>query len=508
MKRFFLVFMVLVGWALPASPHVGSPDVFVEGNAGAYKLFVTVRVPQVIPGIAEIEIRSESNNVSEIRIAPMQLTGPGSQYAPAPESAERSKDDPQFFRGTLWLMEFGSLQVRIEAEGASGKGLLAVPIPAVAQRTLSMERSLGLLLLALMIILSLAMVSIVAAAVREGDLAPGAAVPAARKSRVRLAAVVAGLVVIAVLSVGALWWKADALQYGSHVYTPPEIGALLDRGNSGERLILHAMPMRMSSGNPRRPSDWVDFNELILDHQHLMHLFLIRSPSMDVFWHLHPERAGSSSFTQNLPAMPAGRYQIFADVVLRNGFPVTMIGQIDLPYAVAGRPLAGDDSGTDSNAIAAEANATTEYPLPDGGRMIWEYRRPLHAGVPLILRFRVADRSGNPAQDLEPYMGMPAHAAIIRSDGSVFAHVHPTGSVPMASFELAQAALPASPAAEDRGVPDVNMNMTGMAQRALGAVAPEISIPYGFPKPGLYRIFVQVKRSGRIQTASFDAAVQ
>ena len=130
----------------------------LEGNAGPYKLFVTVRVPQVIPGIAEIEIRSESNEVSEIRIAPMQLTGPGSQYPPAPEAAERSKDDPQFFRGSLWLMEFGSLQVRIEAQGASGKGLLAVPIPAVAQSMLPMQRSLGLVLFALMIVLSLAMV--------------------------------------------------------------------------------------------------------------------------------------------------------------------------------------------------------------------------------------------------------------------------------------------------------------------------------------------------------------
>src|ERR1700758_5422265 len=117
MKRFFQIFLILAVSALPVSAHVGSPDVFLEGNAGPYKLFVTVRVPQVIPGIAEIEIRSESNNVSEIRIAPMQLTGPGSQFAPAPELTERSKTDPQFFRGSLWLMEFGSLQVRIEADG-------------------------------------------------------------------------------------------------------------------------------------------------------------------------------------------------------------------------------------------------------------------------------------------------------------------------------------------------------------------------------------------------------
>src|SRR5205814_6108544 len=132
--------------------------------------------------------------------------------------------------------------------------------------------------------------------------------------------------------------------------------------------------------------------------------------------------------------------------------------------------------------------AAVEYLLPDGGRVTWERdKEALRVGVPMILRFRVTDRSGNPAHDLEPYMGMAAHAAIIRSDGSVFAHVHPTGSMPMASFELAQASLPG--ASNALATPAMNM-----PQMAADKVAPDISIPYGFPKPGLYRVFVQVKR--------------
>jgi hypothetical protein len=500
MKLFLTIFTVLAACASPAFAHVGSPDVFLEGNAGPYKLFVTVRVPQVIPGIAEIEIRSESNDVSEIRIAPMQLTGPGSQYAPTPEAAVRSKDDPQFFRGSLWLMEFGSLQVRIEADGTAGKGLLAVPIPAVAQRMLPMQRPLGLLLFALMIVLSLAMISIVAAAVREGNVAPGAAIPVGRKRRVKFAAITATFVVAAVLGLGGLWWRADARQYAGHIYNPPAIEATV--GPNGQ-LILRAGPARIASGNPRRPADVIDFNDLILDHEHLMHLFLVRSPGMDVFWHLHPQRAGSGTFIQNLPGMPAGHYQIFADVVLSSGFPVTMIGQLDLPSAIAGKPLTGDDSGIASSSITSETDAAAEFSLPDGGRMLWDRGaqplKPLQAGVPLILHFRVTDPSGRPALDLEPYMGMPAHAAIVRSDGSVFAHVHPTGSVPMASFELAQASLPVStgaPAPMD------------MPQMRANKIAPDISVPYGFPKPGVYRVFIQVKRAGQIETAVFNATVR
>lgn len=39
-------------------------------------------------------------------------------------------------------------------------------------------------------------------------------------------------------------------------------------------------------------------------------------------------------------------------------------------------------------------------------------------------------------------------------------------------------------------------------------ISPEISIPYGFPKPGTYRIFLQIKRAGRVETVVFDTLVQ
>src|SRR4051812_34245789 len=122
--------------------HVGSPDVFFEGVAGPYRLFVTVRLPLVIPGVAEIEIRSESSDLREVRVVPLRLTGPGSNLPPAPDVARRSQADPQFFSASLWLMEGGSLQVRIITDGARGTGTVSVPVPSVAQRVLPMEKPL------------------------------------------------------------------------------------------------------------------------------------------------------------------------------------------------------------------------------------------------------------------------------------------------------------------------------------------------------------------------------
>ena len=520
--------MAVLALATPAAAHVGSPNVFLEGNAGPYRLFVTVRVPQVIPGIAQIDIRSESPGIREISVAPMQLTGPGSQYPPTPDVAQQSKDDPQFFTGSLWLMEFGSLQVRIDADGDHGKGELAVPVPAVAQGVLPMQKPLAIALFSLLLLLALALVSIASAAVREGNLEPGAAPAPSGRKRARLAAGVASMAVIAVLWVGKSWWDSNANHYAGNVYHTPEIQGVIEPDG---RLVLSQNTVKVAQGNPRRPSEKIDFGQIIPDHGHLMHFFLIRMPGMDSFWHLHPQQMPDGSFVENLPAIPPGHYQMFADVVLSNGFPMTLTGQIDIPD-LPNRAPSGDDSGTLANPISADTTGAPNTPdtpdtqdqttasLAGGGRMVWERdTQPLHANVPFMFRFRVENDQGQPLADLQPYMGMAAHAAIVKSDASVFVHLHPSGSVSMAAFEIAQANLP--PAIQAGGMPTGGIQsteggmagmpgMSGMAMPAATAAhfGPEISFPYGFPKPGLYRIFVQIKRAGQIQTGIFEATVR
>jgi hypothetical protein len=99
-------------------------------------------------------------------------------------------------------------------------------------------------------------------------------------------------------------------------------------------------------------------------------------------------------------------------------------------------------------------------------------------------------------------MGMAAHAAVVRADASVFAHIHPAGSASMAALEIAQANLPS-------GMQSGQSGMAGMAMPASKTrFGPEISFPYGFPRPGLYRVFVQIRHTGQIQTGIFEADVQ
>lgn len=142
--------------------------------------------------------------------------------------------------------------------------------------------------------------------------------------------------------------------------------------------------------------------------------------------------------------------------------------------------------------------------------MIWERdAAPYRASRPYLFRFRLEDAAGRPVRDMELYMGMLGHAAFIRTDLSVFAHVHPSGSVPMPALALTQAADTGAPHKMMAGMDMPGMDMSGMVSMGGPAVLPsEVSFPYGFPKPGRYRIFVQVKRGGTIETGIFDTQVQ
>jgi hypothetical protein len=491
--------------ALPLSAHVGSPDVFYEGSAGPYRLFVTVRVPQVIPGVAEIQIRSESGDVHAIRVVPMRLAGPGSNLPPTPDLAVQSKGDPQFFTASLWLMESGALQVRVLVDGAQGHGEVSVPVPSSAQRTLPMQKSLAAILFALMLLLAVGVVFIVGAIVREGNLEGGVIPSHARNRGARRAMMGTAVLVTALLFLGNAWWGVNAKDFQRRVdfFKPPPAALKLVDGHRLE-IRVESADIRGDRKDFRSPA-YLRLSEVIPDHGHLMHLFLLRVPELDAMWHLHPNPAGGDAFALELPDMPAGRYQVFADVVDPRGYPWTLVGSIDLPKIASGNPLAGDDSAWSGAPLAVPSADSTNSPLPDGGHIVWQHPAgPLKASVPLEFTFVVKDKNGRPVKDMEPYMGMAGHAEFVRSDLSVFAHVHPAGSVSMAALELAQDGLPnaAGSAQEPMSMP------MAMPMSDSGPLPPEVRFPYGFPQPGDYRIFVQIKRGGRVETGVFDAHVE
>src|SRR5881398_4233065 len=126
----------VVGIALVASAHVGSPDTYFEGAAGPYPVRVVVRNPGVVPGLAQITVRLLAPHaVRRVLVLPV-FWDPRTAAPPPADVATPVPGDSTLYSAALWLMRGGAYSVQVTVEGASGTGTALVPVMAVATRRL------------------------------------------------------------------------------------------------------------------------------------------------------------------------------------------------------------------------------------------------------------------------------------------------------------------------------------------------------------------------------------
>jgi hypothetical protein len=510
MRQTWLAFLLAALFAASLEAHVGSPDVYLEGKAGPYRLWVTIRAPEVIPGVAAIEVRTDAHSLARLEATPIPLVQSETGFAPAADVLKASLEDPEFYTGALWIMRPGSWQIRFHASGDSGEGTLAVPLPAAALRIKGMQRSMGLPLFAMMSTLIFGLVAIAGASVGEATLAPGANVDASRRRKSAASMVLTALAVLGILAYGRNWWNQSEAEYGGNIYKAMHLQVTLKAG---------VLSLQMSDPGwlPLRKVD-----DLILDHNHLMHLYAIRQPGLDVVFHLHPESSGPGQFRLPLPEMPPGTYRLYADIVHENGFPETLTSSLTIgPVDTTKRPLAGDDAAGLARSVENGPELGATFHLPDGSSMTWlDSKQQLRARQLHVFRFRLLDPYGQTPRDMQLYMGMLGHAAFVKTDFTTFAHIHPYGSANMAAYMMAQNST-ANLRATDAQMNSMD-DMPGMVadsgtmldlqddepSPARNQLPNEVSFPYGFPQSGRYRLFVQMRRGDTIETGAFDAKVQ
>jgi hypothetical protein len=457
--------------------HIGSPDTIFEGQAGPYPVRVIIRTPGVVPGLADIVVRITGgpSGTKLVTVLPLRGGLPTAALPPA-DTAKPVGGDPNLLSAQLWLMSFGAYSVQVNVAGDAGQGQVIVPVNAMATRRLALDRPMAVGLIALGLFLLIGAVTIVAAAVRESVLPPGD-VPDSRRRR--RAWIVAGIAVV-ILGVGLWggrkWWDSEDAAFQGRMYRPPAFTTSVRAGAVPVVRLVFDDSARFRRG----------YSPLIPDHGKMMHLFLIGTGPNPALAHLHPTSVDSLAYDAALPPLPAGRYHVYADIVHETGFSQTLADTIDVPApsSTAYRPSDPDDAWQAS---------------PGGSSIRWEQPLSMRAGDEVELRFDV------PGKTLEPYMGMAGHAVIARDDGSVFVHLHPLGTIPMAAqlvYELRQ------PGDTIRG--QLGRRITERtANQSHGDhfATNEVSFPYAFPRPGRYHLWVQVKSGGRIITGAFTAEV-
>ena len=474
--------------ALLCSAHVGSPDTYFEGTAGPYPVRVIIRSPSVIPARAEITVRTSGSGVHAVTATARVWNG-GERGAPPPDSLARVSGDSTLWSIQLWIMRQGSYAVLVHVTGGAGEGTAVVPYTAVARSVLGMDRTMAVLLSAVGIFLLAGLVTIVGAT-REATLNPGSAPDAALARSAWRARAVAIVVVTAALVGGRAWWKSEDRAYARALYRP--VGATVTIGST---LVL-----AIDSSEVRQRS-WAP---LVPDHGKLMHLFLVRAGDLGAMAHLHPVARDSLTFESARPVLPAGRYHAFADIVRETGFAETLVSEVTVGApASRGAQAADADDATFTGASTGAA-----FRFDDGTVLTWLGSDSLHAaGGDASLRFSLRDLRGAPLS-VEPYLGMEAHALVVRTDGKVFVHLHPAGT---SSMGAQQALLAWTPADSVRGAVRNKLERTRGAMAGMSAartILPgEFNFPYAFPSAGAYRIWVQFRRAGTVHTAPFDVSV-
>ena len=208
--------------------------------------------------------------------------------------------------------------------------------------------------------------------------------------------------------------------------------------------------------------------EFAILHDMPLHLFVI-SQDLDHFEHIHPTQQADGSFVIDTSLPRPGHYKVFCDFFPRGGTPQV----IQLNLITAG--FSGDLVSAEAKLVPDKSFSKTV----DGTRFDLRFDpAQFVAGKPAQLKYHLSDaRTGEPVNDLKPYLGAWGHTLILSEDGTDYLHSHPSEMIP-----------------ED-------IDRSGLVG------APDVVFETFFPHPGRYRIWSQFQRREKLITVSFTVNV-
>jgi hypothetical protein len=244
--------------------------------------------------------------------------------------------------------------------------------------------------------------------------------------------------------------ETDAMA-GEHTEKAPDPVRGLAVAEHGLRVVVEDPELRRGATERLRFRVVDERGETVRDfdieHTKRMHLIVARR-DLTSFQHLHPEMDANGTWSTPLKLDEAGSYQLFADFS-NDGEATTLAADLRVDGDADLRPLP----------------APRPIAVSDGGYDVRLDSGAARAGEEASLRFSIT-KDGRPVAT-EPYLGADGHLVALREGDLAFLHVHPTD-----------------------------------------AAGDSIGFEATFPTTGAYRLFLQFKVDGQVQTVAFTEEVE
>lgn len=223
--------------------------------------------------------------------------------------------------------------------------------------------------------------------------------------------------------------------------------------------------------------------DLQVVHEKPMHLLIV-SKDLSEFYHIHPEPSADGSYRVQHTFPNGGDYKFYADFTPPDAKQV--VERIDVKV-----------SGTERAKVALVADTKLEKSV-DGVKVTMKPSAKIEAGQELTLDFAVFDaKTGKPATDLQNYLGELAHFVIISEDLVDFVHAHP-----MAKGEKMDGMKMDGDMKEKDHSADGHSHGADSKEPNKPS-AYEVSAHTSFPRAGLYKLWAQFQRGGKVISVPF-----
>jgi len=245
--------------------------------------------------------------------------------------------------------------------------------------------------------------------------------------------------------------------------TPPDVdhgphGAIPHVGHDAHHesamLMVLTEPAAPVAGKPVRlklmihEADGSMAREFEIVHEKLVHLIIVRD-GLDEFAHVHPDVDDQGNLTITHTFLKPGKYRLFADHKPKDKGAAVATAQIE---------VSGDPSPSTALTVNAPGKVTAD------GLVAQVELKNAKASESSEFRFRLTNYSGQPIDDLQPYLGARGHLVVISADGKQYVHAHPTDGPTAAN---------------------------------------EVVFMSHFPAAGMYKGWAQFQESGQIRTVPF-----